>query len=555
MRSTCGIIGLLVTLLPALSAAAELQNVEVGGKLEIYGAWYSDFFEPAENGTERIPADFLPLRPIGPFGTASFIRVGDGGNDVAFAEQRTRLHVSADFTNHVSAFIEFDSIDTWGEDFRSDYITGADRRAFTGDDLELYQAYIDIDQAFGLPIRLRIGRQELEFQSGWLVGADPGPDPFVGLSFDGVRLTSEWHGFTIDAWASKVAERGAREQDGDTDFYGVNISFTDSHETKRDAVNRPLRLLFPGHLLYHGIRQLSENVGQAEDQAVFDIYWLYLRDGQSLNDTQFSALNEWIENIFDIDDYDTTRLHTVGSRASGVHGSWDWEGLLSYQWGSAGSIGRLFVPNGLDYGDDDATWNTWAAHVNVGYTFSIPWSPNVYAGGGYFGGEDRRGLSFAEWLNPFARPKASVSFNRLFSSWREDAFIDGSAMTNFWKAYIGTVATPTDAVEIGGSLVYLEVLDEFESPKSISLANWRVPLAPALSFWTGKGAKDLGWQTSLWVTYAYSEDLSFEFGWSHFFTGQAFEDGAFIDQNGLSNIGGRGSDDADYVYALTTLEF
>ncbi|MFA6241777.1 MAG: alginate export family protein [Candidatus Hydrogenedentales bacterium] len=555
MRSANKVIFWSVVLFAAGTSTAELQNIEVGGKLEIYGVWYSDIFEPSW-GTERIPSFFLPYRPIGPDGTISAYRLGDGGNELTFVEQRTRLHVSADFTNHVAAFIEFDSIDTWGEDFRSDYITGADFRGNTSDDVELYQAFIEADQMFGLPVRLRIGRQELEFGSGWLVGADPGPDPFVGLSFDGLRLTTNWLGLSIDAWVTKVSEGGVAEQDGDVDFYGVYVSFTQPEEAKPSGMGLPMRLLFPGHLVYHGLTK-SHLVGSLheEDQVTFDLYWMFLRDGVGGEDTTFSAPSEWFEDLVDIDDYGPTELHTIGTRAGGHFRGWDLEAEVAYQWGYVGSIGHLFIPNGLQHGDDDATAGTWAGHVNLGYTFEIPWSPNVSVGGAYYGGEDHRGLSVYEWVNPFKRPEASVSFNRLFSSWREDAFIDVSAMTNFWKAYAAVVATPTESIEVGGSVTYLEALQEFETPKSVSFGNWAVPLAPALSFWTDKGARDLGWEASVWVSYAYSEDLSFELGYAHFFTGEAFEDGSFIDYNGLSNVGGRGSDDADTIYAMTTLEF
>ncbi len=96
----------------------------------------------------------------------------EDSNDLSFVEQRTRLNVKADFTNEVSAFIELDSYDIWGEDFRSNYITGADGRAVSNDDVEMYQAYIEANEMFGMPIRMRVGRQELSFGSEWLVGVN-----------------------------------------------------------------------------------------------------------------------------------------------------------------------------------------------------------------------------------------------------------------------------------------------------------------------------------------------------------------------------------------------
>jgi hypothetical protein len=537
-------------------AFAELQNVTVGGKLEIYGAWYSEFFEP-NNGQIRIPDFFLPGRPIGPNGTVSYVRSGGSGHGLSFIEQRTRLHVDADFTNHVSGFIEFDSSNTWGEDFRSDYVTGTDSRAFSEDDVELHQAYIDVEEMFGLPLRLRIGRQELEFGSGWLVGADPGPDPFGGLSFDAIRLDYTIDGILITGWWAKVAERGIQEQDGDTDFMGVYLTFSESSDAATMSGFRMPETVFPIHMLYHSMRHgpMRGRLDHPTEEATFDLYWMFLRDGASQNDTNFIAPLEWLEDVVRLDDYDATTLHTVGARGAGSINRLDWELEAAYQWGNADSVGALFLPNGQIHGDDGASWGAWAGHGELGYTFDGELLLRPFIGASYYGGEDNRDLSFLDWINPFHRSEASVSFNRLYSSWLEDSFIDASGLTNFWKAYAGVTMTPTAAIEAGGSLVYLEALEPFDRPRTVGVGDWQIPLAPALAFWTDEGSRELGWQTNLWLVYSYTENLSFEVGWSHYFTGEGIEDGAFIDENGLTLVGGQDNDDADYVYFLTTLEF
>lgn len=539
-------------------ANAELQNVDVGGKIEIYGGWYSDFYEPG--GPEmRIVPFLLPSRSLGPNGTLSAIRAGDGGNSLSTVQQRTRLYTSADFTNDVSAFVELDSIHVWGDDFRSDYITGTDLVAETGDDVELYQGYLEACDLLGYPVRLRIGRQEMEFGSGWLVGADPGPDPFVGLSFDAVRLTIAGDAFCVDAWWSKLADRSPIEEDGDVDFYGV---YAHLHEAEGRGTTEPLRpheCLFPMHLVYHGLARTGPFRGRtaaSSSEAEFDIYWMLVRDATRLSDTQFVALVEALENVFDRDDYDVTYLHTMGTRGAGTYGALDWEIEAAYQWGEADAVGALFRLDGGLYGDSQSEWDAWAGHTEVGYTLGGKYTPRLFAGGAYYGGEDNRDLSFREWLFGAGRPKASLSFNRLFSSWREDDFIDPSAMSNFWKAYFGASASVTEAVEINASLAYFHVVENFNNPVTFNLGDWRIPIAPSAAFWTTDNAKDLGWQLSLWAAYKYSEDLTFEVGCSHYWVGEAIADGvAFADENGLANVGGRGRDDASLVYFLTTLEF
>ena len=88
------------------AAWAELQNVELSGNLRIRGNYYN--------------YDSLP--------------------DQSFIEQRTRLGVKADFTNDITAFVEFDSYNAWGDGFRSSYLSGIDSRGTA--DVDLYQSYI-----------------------------------------------------------------------------------------------------------------------------------------------------------------------------------------------------------------------------------------------------------------------------------------------------------------------------------------------------------------------------------------------------------------------------
>ncbi len=195
----------------ALPAYGEFQNVEVGGEVRIrYNHIINNYPTPGSFAL-RWPSlplvDWLGARPIGDM--VSYIGSGgapasvrgnglgilspyawdDNTNKFDFFEQRTRLNVKADFTNEVSAFIELDSYEWWGEDFRSDWVTGVDRSANSIDDVEIFQAYVEASDMWGLPLRARIGRQELSFGNEWLVGnKDFGPY-FVGLSFDALRLT------------------------------------------------------------------------------------------------------------------------------------------------------------------------------------------------------------------------------------------------------------------------------------------------------------------------------------------------------------------------------
>ena len=256
MRRSVMLVIIALTLFMAIPAFADLQNVVVGGQIRVRGDWYS---------VEGDHPDF---------------------NSEAIVEQRTRLNVRADFTDDVSAFVEVDDYEMWGgggqlvNDFRSNYLTGVDSRANTSDDVELYQGYIEANKMFGVPLRLRIGRQELKFGSGWLVGTGDSAPYFTGLSFDAVRATYATDTFSVDAFWSKLADRSPLEADGDTDFYGVYASCT------------------------------------AVENVTFDVYWLFVRDG-----------------------FQDNELHTVGLRSAGKLGGFHFEAEGAYQFGTMEKLG------------------------------------------------------------------------------------------------------------------------------------------------------------------------------------------------------------------------
>jgi hypothetical protein len=512
----------------ASPAFGELQNVEVGGRIVVLGEYYRNEIT-AGDGLRWLGTQFYG-RAIGTPANDiyTWFAGDDHGPGWSYVTQWTRLHTCADFTDRVLAFIELDSVDTWGEDFRSNYTTGVDGRAGTFDDIEIYQSYIEVSELFGWPLRARIGRQELVLGSEWLVGNDDyGAAPLYGLSFDALRLTYAGDSFTVDAWWSKLAERSPLEEDADADFSGVYASFA-------------------------GIENIT-----------LDAYWLWLRDAAAVQDTRLSPLGEWIEDRLGLDDYDGLDIHTVGLRGAGEIGAFDFEAEVSYQWGDAAPVGTLF--RAFNYGDDGAAYDAWGANVDVGYTFDVAWQPRFYLGYTYLGGEDNRDVGFGDWLetfvNPFYRGGSSVSFNRLFSDKYLSITLDGTDMSNLHAFRGGVSATPTEKVGIGLDVTYLLADEAFDVPVHMDLGHFfnnyrfRLPLASALSFWTDSNDKDLGWETVLYADYSYSDDLTFSAGWGHLFAGDGLEDGQFIGSNGLDFIGASNNDDVDYFYFGMAIEF
>jgi hypothetical protein len=476
----------------------------VGGEIRIRGRYWNDNYNGTVGGPQlpRLVGYNFAARPLGPFGVLSRFDFDDAGQDVALVEQRSRVHVKADFTDDVTGLIELESYDLWGTDFRSNYVTGIDGAGAA--DIALYQAYIEARNAFGYPVRVRMGRQEMKLGKGWLV--DNITTAIIGRSFDGIRLTYNQDVWTVDGWWFKLNERLAG--DDDVDFYGI-------------------------YGTYSGLERLQ-----------LSAYWMLIRDGATANDTLAGPGTEWLEDVLGLDHYDPTYLHTVGARIWGGVGAFDYDWELAYQFGEADSVGALFAP--LGYGDNDAEFDAFATDLILGYTLDMAWQPRIWMRGAYFEGEDNRDFRFGDRvLGGFRGHDASLSFNRMFNNTYYSLLLDiHQELTNFWTVQLGVNVVPTEKLSGGVRLAYLEADEAFD-----------VPVLPFFAPWTRENDDALGWSTFIWGKYQYSADLSFALVWEHLFVDDGLEQGNFIARNGLEFVGGTDDDDADYVHFDVRIRF
>jgi hypothetical protein len=517
----------------AVPAFAELQNVEVGGHIRIRGNWYS----PEATGTVGLFEEI--------------------GHSNGFFEQRTKLSVKADFTKDVSAFIELDSYDIWGEDFRSDHITGVDFRPVSGFDVEVYQSYIETRETWGYPLTMRIGRQEIMLGSEWLVGNNDTASLFRGLSFDGITLRYDGDTWNVTGLYAKLADNSPIEQDGDVDMLGVYGSYTGFEDVTLDA------------------------------------YWLWVRDarGRGVFTEAFAfatpnvgvlgRIADAIEDFGGVDQYeDTHSIHTFGLRGAGTYGQFDFEAEVAYQMGNAANAvrtffqpdpasflaGPAFLPFGGPYAEDDADYDALGGNVELGYTFDTSYQPRLFIGGAYFEGDDNREDTFGEFVRnlfPFYVQEASISFNRLFSDWEYSEFLENTDLSNAIVIRGGVSIQPTESISVSGVVSYFLAEDD-----TAVNGLFGVP------FFTDQVDDEIGFEVGLYMDYAYSEDLTFSLGYAHFFAGDGVDSvrgnfrrglfgpgpffragGNFIAGNGLLAVGGINDDDADYVFAETQITF
>ena len=455
-------------------------------------AAYADLQMVTTDGSLRIRGNMLELDSLG---------------DSSFVEQRTRLGVQADFTDGVSAYIELDSYDIWGEDFRSNWVTGADGRAASVDDVEMYQAYIQASEMWGTPLQLRIGRQELAFGSQWMLGvndtaaAHPAVGNGWGLSFDGIRATYAVDTFSIDAFWAKLAETFGDFGDDDVDLYGLYFS-------------------------YLGL-----------DNHVIDLYWLYVRED---NDT--AGLGP-AAAAFGLGADDNADLHTIGLRGAGTVGAFDYEAEIAVQFGEVDLPDGLFISRDLDYSE-------FGGNLEVGYTFDMNWTPRLFLAMAYFGGGDS-----GDTGGLFRRPGNDLAFNRMFSNWEYSEFVTGAADSNQIIYRGGISVAPTESVELSLLASYFQVEDELETGGLLAnLFGW------------DDNEDQLGLELGLYADYQYSSDLVFRAGYAHFFGDDALGNvpgflgfnahpGSPVLLNGLGLTGADEDDDYDYLFVETEVKF
>lgn len=456
MRSLKTLMVAVLALGTVSAAQAELQNVEIDGTLRIRGNWF----------------DF------------------DNDNESAFVEQRTRLGVKADFTDEVSTYIEFDSYSIWGDSFRSNYITGLDGLG-AGDDVNLYQAYIEVNNAWGLPIRTRIGRQEVELGSEWLLGNNDTSWGYGGLSWDGIRTTYTSDTFTVDLLSLKMTETFDQFGDGDANLYGVYASY----------------------------------IGLEDWQ--FDAYWLYVREHEGDNGVQ-TLTEAFYGNVAEDND-----LHTIGLRGAGTFGAFDLEAELAYQFGDV----EIDTPGFLWFNNDrDFDYDAFAFNVEAGYTFDMTWTPRIYLGAAFFEGGD-----LGQNNGWFGNNDRDLSFNRLFSNWEYSEFIENTELSNSLIYRAGISAMPTEKISLLLAATYFQADEERDG--------WQ------FLWWGDSADDETGLEVGLYGDYQYSEDLVFRAGYAHFFGDDGLEDGNFIQLNGLFPYFDDDSADYDYLFWEAEISF
>jgi len=238
-------------------------------------------------------------------------------DQLGFYGQRVRLWGVAKPTNDTTIKITIQDTRNWGQNEKNSTDGPGLTDAGGANTLDLHESYVLIDEFFGTPVSLKIGRQELVYGDQRLVGAFGWSNN--GRSFDAGKVMYRSDKVDVDVVSSKVRDSNvtSAKSDNDKDFY----------------------------IVYGTIKTIPNNS--------LDLYAMLLRDGSSAailaNNTGTVTANE------------TQRLYTYGARLKGAVAGIDYTAEYALQRGEINTAATNY--------DVDAD----AYALRLGYT--IPGGP------------------------------------------------------------------------------------------------------------------------------------------------------------------------------------
>jgi len=208
---------------------AETQSVKISGDLTVRSFFRGDY-DLDKNDTEQGEV----------FTAGANIRTSGSDDWQKYFMTTTEVQVDADLTDNVGAVIRLFNQRDWNVYTKSitqttniapltyGGYTATDDEFDIGVDL----AYIELKEFLYSPLTLKIGRQDIWFGKGLVVGANQ-QDPQATInaneytsvnSFDALRATLDYDPWTVDLVVAKTFE-GLIDSNDDEDLYGLNVGY------------------------------------------------------------------------------------------------------------------------------------------------------------------------------------------------------------------------------------------------------------------------------------------------------------------------------------------
>lgn len=486
--------GMLLAVMVAFEvpAFAAVQNVKVSGDVTTRGIYRKDY-------------DMGSVKHTDTYNGARFSAVDD---DQKFWTSQVRLNTDAELSDNVSAQIQMlnqRDVDApaggaQGSGLASGTVIAGTPPSGANDNFEVMinLANITVKEFFFAPLSLTVGRQNIQFGEGFVIGGNQlgNPDPNNSLSadeftmftsFDAIRATLDMDPWTVDAFAAKIQENAINRGD-DSSLIGLNVG--------------------------HDFQAYS-----AEAEA----YFVIARDASGAN-----SLGDVLDT--------TDEVFALGSRGSIK--PWDRLKLAGegvFEWGQEGGATNTatgdFTPNGRIKQDILAFALDTRAEFEVR---ELPW-PSILGGGWtWYSGEDRSEGGKSGNYRPLHRGKFYSAIREFQGFFYFPGVSTTPAYTNQHQIYVDLTFHPFNNKDLTFFTRYLEFFFD------------EVPVE-------GRGTH-IGNELDFVCSYDYTEDLTFKLinGW--FFPGTYFQDDAVF-TNQLGESVSSGTEPAMELVAEISLSF
>ena len=446
MKHLKAVFVLALAVFVSVPAFAETQNVKVSGSIDSY--WFNRTNYDLTKGNDVSIVDpggsAVPGVIHGGVGTVS--GVADHQETANFFRTNTQVEVAADLTDNVSTVVNLVNERDWNSDIDTTAPTTVNTNEF---DVMLDLAYVQMKEIFYSPLTLTIGRQDLWFGRGFIIGNNnrmwntnlnlAAPEYSVQTAFDAIRATLDFNPWTLDFVYSNV-KGGSQNAADDLNLYIANINYKFS-----------------------------------EYNAVAEGYFVSEQDRNTFAGVT-GAFNNDTETLGGRVQFDPISQITLGGEAA-------------YQFGN---YRTAITAVKRDRG-------AWAADIFGTYRWDNTWKPELTLEYVFFSGEGdvstTSSNSYGAW-NTLYRGK----FWTAYADFREVAYSTGDAVDQ-------SAGTNQQFVQVKGSLKPLEDL-LLEASFTYLWNDKAVNSIPALTSSSTRN-KDIGYEIDLQATYDYTEDVSF----------------------------------------------
>ena len=464
---------LALMLVLAAPAFAETQNVKVSGSIDAY--W---FYRVNLDLQDNNDSGAIPVGGAVPTSGGTTNTTGHSSEADDFFMSITQIEVSADLTDNVSTVINLINQRDWNaDDFVADAASVNTNTGPNEFDILLDLAYVQMKEIFYSPLTLTIGRQDLWFGRGFIVGNNntawdtqgitQADEYSVTTAFDAIRATLDFNPWTLDFVYSKIQE-GSHDPEDDLDLWIVNVNYK-----------------------------------FAEYNAVAEGYYVGEMDRNALRTAGTSGTN-------DSGGTKGNDTHTLGGRVQfDPISQITLGGELAYQFGDyrAAKLATAVFPEGRNR-------EAWAADLFAEYRWDNTWKPMAGIEYIYMSGENDLGAtstqSYGAWNAPFRGPTYGWIHEYLETNYATSDPGDQSAGQNHESISVYGSMKPLEDLLLSARYYY------FWTPESIHTT----PTNPN----TGSRDSELGYEIDTSVSYSYTEDVTFTFMANWFIPGGFYTD-------------------------------